>query len=260
MLNYFYNLKKYLTFSKQEMRDIFLVILLFTFVLAYDDGTDVFIMKRWLFSLLNSFAIISSAVLVKELGHKFAAIKRGYTSEFRIWWPLFIIVLSVSIFSRGRVELFLPVTGLFIFHHERMRIGEFRYGHNYMDNAIIAFSGPLFNVYLALLFKAFAFTMNPLVVTAMRVNLIFALVNLLPLDILFVLIRLGYADLKKHRAPLPGTYIAYGSKMFFVFVVGMIAILSVSMFYFDVLSAFILSVLFGVVAYFTIGFVTDFTY
>lgn len=260
MLNYFYNIKKYFTFSKKEIRDILLVILLFTFVLAYDDGTEVFVMKQWLFSLLNSFAIISSAVLAKELGHKFAAIKRGYTSEFKIWWPLFGIVAVVSLFSKGQVELFLPVTGLFIFHHERMRIGEFRYGHNYMDNAIIAFSGPLFNIYLALLFKAFSFTMNPLVVTAMRINLIFALVNLLPLDILFVLIRLEYADLRKHRAPLPGTYIAYGSKMFFVFTVAMVAIMSISMFYFDILSALILSALFGAVAYFTIGFMTDFTY
>ena len=229
MLNYFYRVKQHFTFDKEEIRNLLMIILVFTIVLGYDDGHPEFIMGRWLFNLLSSFVIATTAVLTKEVAHKLMAIKRGYTVKMKLWAPILFINLFLVILLEGKVHILLPVSGLFIFHHERMRIGEFRYGHNYFDNALIAFAGPLANVYLAMFFKLFSEMPNPLVTLAIQVNLIYAAINLIPVDILLFFIQtphmLERADVRDHPAPFTGTYILYSTRLFYVFCVTVCAVL-----------------------------------
>lgn len=230
MIDYFYNVKKYLNFDKDERRYLFAIIIVFTLVLGYNDGFDTFELGRWLFNLISSFVIATSIVLAKEVGHKLVAIKFGYTVKMKVWWPLLLLNAAFIFVTNGVWHIFLPVAGLFIFHHEKMRIGQFRYGQNYVDNAIIGFAGPLFNVYFALFLKVFSSLANPNIAVAMQANLMYALVNMIPLDILLFFVHrkrdLERADVKKQPAPMAGTYMFYSTRIFYVFGVSAISILA----------------------------------
>lgn len=222
MFNYLYNVKKHFVFDKDEMRDMLLIILVFTVVLGYNDGHETFVMGRWLLNLLTSFVIASSMVIAKEAGHKLVAIKVGYTTKMKVWWPILFVNLFIAVLTDGMFHIVLPVAGLLVIHHEKLRIGKFRYGQNYVDNAMIGFAGPLFNIAVAMLFKVFSFFPdNPTIILAMQMNLIYAMVNLIPIDILFYLVmpkkRLEHADITKHPAPLAGTYMFYSTRLFYTF-------------------------------------------
>ncbi|MFW5852514.1 MAG: hypothetical protein ACOCUR_00630 [Nanoarchaeota archaeon] len=262
MFNYFYNVKKYFSFDRQEIKSILLMIITFTFVLGFDDGYSEFILSRWLFNFLTSFVIASSAVLVKETAHKLMAIKQGYTVKMKLWWPIMLVNLFLVFLVDGKIHIMLPMAGLFIFHHERMRIGEFRYGHNYFENALIGFAGPLANVYLAAFFKLFMGLNNPAVFLAMQVNLIYAVINLIPVDILLFFVQspkmLEHADIRKHPAPFAGTYILYSTRIFYVFCVTVVSILSAFIFISGIIPATITALIMGIVVFFALWFMHDF--
>ncbi len=230
MLNYFYRVKQHFTFDKDEIKSLLMIVFVFGIVLGYDDGHPEFIMARWLFNLLSSFVIAATVVLAKEVAHKLMAIKRGYTVKMKLWTPILFINLFLVVLLDGQLHIILPVSGLFIYHNERMRIGEFRYGHNYFDNALIAFAGPLANIYLAMFFKFFSGTPNPLITLAIQINLIYALINLIPIDLILFFLQsprmLQRADVRKHPAPFAGTYILYSTRLFFVFCITVSAVLA----------------------------------
>lgn len=263
MLNYFYNVKRYFKFDKGEIRDVLFIILVFTFVLGYDDGHSEFILGRWLFNFFNSFVIATVVVLTKEVAHKLMAIKRGYTVRMKLWTPILLINFFLVFLLDGKIHVMLPVAGLFIHHHERMRIGEFRYGHNYFDNALIAFAGPLANIYLASFFNLFSATPNPLVSLAIQTSLIYGIVNLIPIDILFFFIQspnmLEKADSRKHPAPFAGTYMFYSTRLFYVFSVTVCAILTATIFNMGVLLSTISAFVIGFVVFFVIWWQHEFT-
>ena len=262
MLNYFYRIKKYFNFDKEEIRGLFFVIFVFTLVLGYDDGFPEFIMSRWIFNLINCFAISSLVVLAKEVGHKLMAIKRGYTVKMKIWYPILLINLFLVFLLDGKIHIMLPVSGLFIFHHERMRIGEFRYGHNYFDNALIAFAGPLTNIYLAAFLNVFSQSLNPIVILAIQVNIIYAVINLIPVDILLFFIQtprmLERADSRNHPAPFAGTYLFYSTRLFFVFAITCCAILSASIIVSGIFISTLVSIVIGIIVLFVVWWYYDF--
>lgn len=263
MLNFFYNVKRHFKFSREEIRNIVYLILLFTFVLGYNDGYDEFILSRWIFNLFNSFVIATSAVLAKECGQKLMAIHQGYTCKTSIRWYMFAIIAGLTFLTRGFFPWLLPVTGLMVTHNARMKHGSFRYGHNYFDNTLIAFGGIMFNIYLAFFFKIFSFIPNALILDAMQVNILYGLLSFIPIDMLLVFFYsnryLEKIDLRKRLDPFPGTYIFFGSRYFFIFSLSFMLLLSVLMFVSGIIVTTIFAFLCGIAISLAKSFRTEFT-
>ncbi|MFP4111968.1 MAG: hypothetical protein ACLFUO_03140 [Candidatus Woesearchaeota archaeon] len=244
MSEFLYNLKKYLTFSGEEIRSMLYIILLYGFILGYNDGYVEFVASRWFFNLFSSILMAAIIIMTHELGRKVIAIKLGYTAEFRPNWILIGIAFFLGMLSKGNIALLLPATGVFITHHERMRIGKFFYGHHYFDNAFIALAGCYANIAVAMLLKTFSFLPNQeMIVLLMQLSIWYAIFNLLPFDIIFVLFRFEKADLRKHPAPLDGTYMLYASRVFYVFCIA--AIVTTAMLLFN--TGILISVILGII-------------
>ena len=261
MLDYIHNVREYLDFDKKEIWAIVVSILLFTLVLGYDDGYDSFIAARYFLNLFDSFIIATSLVLAKELGQKLFAISRGYTVKIKLWYPMVIIQLLVLILTQGSVHIILPVMGMFIHHNEKLRLGRFRFGHHYFDNAIIAFTGPLTSIYFAYLFKIFSNFSNPLIEIAMLSHIIYALVNMLPLDFAFILRsnrHLEHADIDKHPAPFTGTYIFAHSRTLFIFCISSLCVLSAGLVAGGIILSTFLAFLFAGTTWLIVGYYRSF--
>ena len=262
MFNYFYNVRKYFKFDEDEIKSIFLLIFLFGFVLGYNDGHPEFILGRWLFNLLNSFIIGAIVVLTKEVGHKLMAIKKGYTVKMKLWSPLLIFNFLIVFLLDGNIHIILPISGLFIYHHDKMRIGHLRYGQNYFDNAVIALAGPLANIYMAAFFNFFVTPANPVVALAIQINLIYAIVNLIPIDVLLFFMRkprqLEKADTKKHPAPFAGTYIFFSTRLFYVFSVTVSIVLAATTYTSGILASTFTAFIVGFLVFFVNWWQHDF--
>ncbi len=267
MLNFFHNVNKYLEFDKNERKQLLAVCIVFAFSIGYDKVLSAETPILAITSMLTSLVISSSAVMAKELGHKLMAIKKGYTVKTRVWPAMLMINLILIMLFRGEVFIVLPVTGLLIYHHERMRIGKFFYGHNYVDNASIAFAGPLSNVYLAVFFNAFLGFNNPNVLLAMQFNLLYALISMVPADIILFFLKTNnmFEDSENkekkddnHDAPTSGTYMFYSTQVFYVFCVTFIAVLSAATFAFNPFAATLVAFLMAGIAFLAFWFMKGF--
>lgn len=258
MGDYIYNLKKFFRFSTDELISMLLIILIYGFILGFNDGYDEFRAARWLYNLLVSILMVAIVIMTHEVGRKMMAIKIGYTVEFKPWWLLIIVSCLIAYFSDGIAEILLPATGMFITHHEKLRIGKFRYGQNYFDNAYIAFMGCYANILMALFLKAFSFLPNQfLIIRLMQFNIIYALLNLIPFDIVFVLWRLEKADIRKHWPPMDGTYIFFASRIFFFFTLGAIVLTSSFLWYMSIIWSVLLGMIMGILVSIVYGIMKE---
>ncbi len=262
MLEYFYRVKRYFNFDRLEQKQLVAVSLVFGFSLAYGRLNVATGAVEALNIILSSLMIAATAVLTKETAHKLMAIKRGYTVKMSLRPILLVLVLVVSLATEGGIYILLPATALTIYHHERMRIGEFRYGHNYLDNAVIAFFGPLANVYLALFFRMFSTLANPNVVLAMEFNLMYAVVSLIPIDIILFFIKtqnaLEKSDTHDHPPPVAGTYIVYSTKIFYVSCATVIGILAATIYVFGPLLSTFSALIAGLAVYLVLWYSKEF--
>jgi hypothetical protein len=235
MVDYIHNVKKYFTFSNDEIISMVLIILIYGAIIGFNDGSKVFDMTKWFYNLLTSFLMMAIVIITHEVGRKLMAIKLGYTVEFKPIWLLIILSAVIGYFSNGVVELLFPATGIFITMHEKLRSGKFRYGHSYYDNAFIGFFGCYANILMALFLKSFSFLPNQdLILRLMMFNIYYGLFNLVPFDILFVLFRFEKADTRKHWAPMDGSYIFYSSRLFGVFALATMVITALALFYMSI--------------------------
>ncbi|MFP4190269.1 MAG: hypothetical protein ACLFSL_04510 [Candidatus Woesearchaeota archaeon] len=263
MLEYFFRVRRHFSFDKEELRYIFAISLVFAFSIGYGRLLESQSAFSALSIILSSFMIAATAVLTKETGHKLMAIKRGYTVKMKLLPHMLLIALFLSIILEGEIYVVLPVTGLLIHHHEKMRIGEFRYGHNYLDNAVIALFGPLANIYLALLFRLFSTLANPNVVIAMEFNIMYAVMGLVPLDILLFFFRsskaLEDADTKEHPAPVSGTYLLYSTKIFYASCAAIVGVLAASIYVYGPIISTVSALIMGLAAYLVLWWYNDFS-
>ena len=145
-------IKEFFSFSKQEITSIIILMLVMGFLFSFRDwGTEQ--LDLW-FGLRN-FAVVSIIFLISLLNRfawqKVYALSEGYKAEFKIWWLGIGISIILTFITFGRVPAIL-IGGMSVALMVRQRLGEFRYGFSYWNNALISFWGLLGNLVLALLF------------------------------------------------------------------------------------------------------------
>ncbi|OED30453.1 metalloprotease [Methanosphaera sp. WGK6] len=172
------------TFSKIEIKDLIISIIVITLLFAYiySNGTwDMFIIL-----IPITLVTVGLSFILHELGHKITAQHYGFFAEFRKWnYGLILAVITAFmgfIFLAPGAVYIGPYTG---FISDR-------------ENGIISVAGPLINIILAVLFLGIGLIIQPYVTLnnmlmiylaltcsiGFHINSFLALFNLLPIPTL----------------------------------------------------------------------------
>ncbi len=200
-----HRIKKFLRFSKQELSTIVIATLITGFIFSFRDwGDTTFNLSIGLTNLLLTIIIVFISIIFKLTCQKLYALSTGYKAEFKVWWAGLIIALVFTFITVGRVPLVLIGTIVTTFM-VKQRLGEFRYAHNYEENAMAAQWGVYGALIMAMIFgvgllyfpESYFFNMG------VFFNLVMAVCALIPIP------------------QLDGLTIIWGSKLYYI--IGIVA-------------------------------------
>ncbi len=133
------------TFTRTEIKDIVISLLVLTLVFSY---------PQILFNpsiFLTSLFVLAIAFMGHELSHKFAARSMGYWAEYRMWTQGLLLALMFTLITNGQIIFAAP--GAVVFSSfwafkrpTRMEIGK------------IGLAGPLFNIVFFIIFTSLSIT------------------------------------------------------------------------------------------------------
>jgi len=225
-------IKKYFRFNQDEIKGIVISILIIGFIISFKEwGYQEFSWSIGLKNLLSSIFISAAVIIVGITAHKIAALKAGFTVEFKMWLYGLIIGLVLVLVSRGNLWFIAP-GGIVIYHMAAHRVGYFRYGVNMWALGMISLVGPLAVIVFGGFFKTMTlyfswFPLNVFLVDKMfKISLIYAFFNLLPIP------------------PLVGANLFFASRNWYVFIIGTIASYIVMLLAFNFYS-YIFSIIIG---------------
>ena len=209
-----YKIKKYFIFTPAELRGLIIAILITAFIISF---------KEWgnggavdfafgLFNYFNALLIVTLGFLAHISAQRVWSLATGYRLEWRMWGFGLLIGIIIVFLTNGNIWLILP-GGILIHHLGGHRLGWFRYDINMWALGLIAVSGPLASISLAILFKGLgAIVTNAVIQKAIVFNIAYALFSLLPIP------------------PLDGSRTMYGSRMLYAFAVSGITAASILLF------------------------------
>ena len=146
-------IKDYFSFEKQELTILIPAIFITAFMFSFRDwGETSFQFWSGFGNLIVVSIIAAISFFARTSWQKVYALKEGYLAQFKGWWIGILVALVLTLVTNGKVPLVLlggVVSSLMIRH----RLGEFRYGHSYLDNAKISYHGIVANIHLAALFS-----------------------------------------------------------------------------------------------------------
>ena len=204
-------IKDYFTFEKQELAILIPAIFITAFMFSFKDwGEESFQFWTGLGNLIVVSIIVAVSFFVRFSSQKIYALKEGYVAQFKGWWAGILIALVLTLVTNGRAPLVLiggVVSSLMIRH----RLGEFRYGFSYLDNAKISYHGVIANLILALFFAVglYFFPENYFFSKGLLFNWIMALCAAFPLP------------------QLDGLNIYFGSRAYYYVTLALVAIFGI---------------------------------
>ncbi len=176
-------IKEFLRFDKQELTGLIPAILVTALIFSFRDwGVEQF---NLIVGLKNFFLVVIIATLsflFRFSAQKVYALSQGYKTDFKIWWAGLLIALVIAFLSVGRIPLIIIGATISAFM-VKQRLGEFRYGHSVIQDAIIAFWGILGNLIMATFFAIglYTFPESYFFSKGLWLNLIMAACSLIPL-------------------------------------------------------------------------------
>lgn len=179
---HYQRVKQYYRFSKVELNSLLIVILVTGFIFSMQHPGEELSLFNWLKYFIYAVILAAMAFFLRLSLQKIFALDKGYYAEFKIWWEGLAASLVLSFLSLGYLPLIL-VGGINSIFMVRQRLGEFRYGYSYEENAVIALWGMVGNLYLATMFALLnmVFPGTFLFSTGMVMNIVMAICFLLPL-------------------------------------------------------------------------------
>jgi len=203
-------IKKYFRFTKNEIKSLIIVILVFAFIFSFNDwGEDKFDFVVGMSNFFVAIIIVGIAVLVHDSGQKLAALKVGFRAETQIWWYGILLALILCFISGGKL-MFFAATGMWLHHMAIHRLGHFRYGPNVQAMGVISLMGPVANILVAIFVKFLQVNLHLIPMNSVFVDKffffswLFALLNLLPVP------------------PLDGSRLLFYSRLTYAWVFGAI--------------------------------------
>jgi len=177
-----YRIRDFYRFSRTETRDLVISILVVTFAFAYNDKSDAFQLIHWLLNFLKILFMVGLAFFVHVSAQKIAALRTGYTAEYKMWTMGIYITLIVTFLSQGKLYIILPGGAIFT-HMVIQRLGHFRYGLNLLTAGTVAATGPMANLIMATFWETLALNgiMPGFFHQMTFINLYYAVFSMLPL-------------------------------------------------------------------------------
>ncbi len=176
-------IQDFFRFSRQETIGLLAAVIVTGFIFSFRDwGTEQFDAAIGLRNLLLITLVAGISLVFRSSCQKIYALSEGYKAEFKVWWAGLAIALVVIFISSGRIPLIFAGTMVASFM-VKQRLGEFRYGFSYWNNAMIAYWGIMGNLILAILFAigSYAWPESYFLSKGLALNLIMAFTSLLPL-------------------------------------------------------------------------------
>ena len=186
-------LNDYFRFSRQELSGLAAAVIVLGLIFSFRDwGEEVFDLAIGLQHLVTIIIIIIFSLLFRLSCQKIYALSEGYKAEFKVWLIGLGISFIIVLLSLGRVPAAL-VGGMVVSFMIKQRLGEFRYGFSYWNNAMISYWGILGNLIAAILFalgayfapESYFFTKGILFNLAMATSILIPLPQLEGLQIFF---------------------------------------------------------------------------
>ncbi len=176
-------IKDFYHISKHERLGLIASILLAAFIFSFRDwGSDQLDATIGLTNFTLVIIIATLSLLFRLTCQKIYALSQGYKAEYKVWWPGLTISLLVIFLSKGRLPFILIGTIAATFM-VKQRLGEFRYGFSYYENAMISFWGLLGSLIISILFALglYFFPHAYFFEKGLLFNLILAALTLIPL-------------------------------------------------------------------------------
>ena len=200
-------IRRYFRFTKEETKAVIISILAYAFIISFRDwGGEEFSFAIGFGNLLLAILIMAITILAHVCVQRVAALHVGFRAEYKLWIYGVLISLLFCILTRGYLWfLFLP-GGIYLHMLSQHRLGYFRYGLNLMAHSLIALIGPLTNITLALFFRMIqpVFPANAFIQKVIVVNLLFAIITMLPIP------------------PLDGSRVFFHRRLIYAFFLGVI--------------------------------------
>jgi hypothetical protein len=211
-------IKKYYAFDSEEQSNLFLTVLAITASLFIHEWRTADLDVRAGISLfLFIFVVILVSLFIHVTFQKLISIKMGYLATYVTWMPGLALGVLISFMSQGLLPLFVTGT-IILIHHERLRLGKFRYGMNLKNIGMTALAGPLANIIIVLITKPFLFAYGGLVFDRIIVyNLLIAFFSLLPIPfVMRGVLPLGKQELTI-KTGSPGLHVFFWSRGVYLF-------------------------------------------
>ncbi len=238
-MKYLVRLKENLHYSRTEIRDLFIGILLTAFILSFNDwGAEEFNVLIGLGNLLIAFAIVVISVFMHDMVQRLFASWLGVRVKFELWWIGILAALAFAFLTNGNIKLFF-LGGVALSLIKGKRLGKFYYRISLRTMSIIAITGPLTNIGLAVIAKILSIFFPGLYILNrfLLFNLVYAVLALLPIP------------------PLDGSKMLYHSRLIYIFAFGTVLgylIFSQLHWAWSFMWAFLFGIFFLVVFYYTI--------
>lgn len=226
--------KKYFPFSEEEIKALTLSILGLAFIISYNDwGGKAFDVLVGLRNFFTAILIVTLSLLVHHSTQRLVGFSVGLKAEYKLWVYGLVIGIALCIVSGGRFW-FLAPGGIMVYHMASHRLGSFRYGLNFWPMGMVAWSGCLGSLFLAMVLKVLLSISpgNPALQDALSFNLWFAVVQMLPIP------------------PLNGSHLFFASRKMYVFSVGLILSMAAALYFLGIF----LSIIIGLLVGGTVGF------
>ncbi len=193
MYGYWDSVKHNYSFSKDELKELFITSLAFAFMLtSYYENIFVIsgdiriqLSDKTLSFFLLSLAAVFVAMYIHVALQKLAGIKLGYKVTYTYWLNGILIGLFLSILTFGKIPLlsvFLLPGAVTLKHVSTMRLGKFMFGMNAKDIARISVAGPVAHILIVTVLGTLYFITdkNPLVYRLIVANLLLLVYSMLP--------------------------------------------------------------------------------
>jgi|APSaa5957512535_1039671.scaffolds.fasta_scaffold25022_4 Zn-dependent protease len=202
-------IRDFFRFSREEMISLGVVILIGGFLFSLRFPGEIFTIQSWTYHFILAALVAAISIVIKTASQKMQALKHGYYAEFHIVWIAVIASLLIGIFSRGYLPVlfFGAISTSFMV---RQRLGEFRYGYSFEDNANLILNGITTCLTLATIFAlgSFLFPDSYFFTTGIIFNLVLAACTLVPIP------------------KMDGLALLFGSKFLFTVGVGSVILYS----------------------------------
>lgn len=176
-------IQEFFRFEKEELSGIGAAILITAFIFSFRDwGQETFNVVMGLRHLVTMVFVAALAFFFRISCQKIYGLSQGYKASFKIWWIGLVVSLVIGFASLGWITLVLA-GGIVSSFMVRQRLGEFRYGFSYSQNAVLALWGIIGNLIMATLLAAgfYFYPENYFFQKGVLFNIVMAFCSLLPL-------------------------------------------------------------------------------